>query len=153
MNKAFLAIVLLVLLAPLDLPFAQEVPKGVKIYSGYLFQHGAKKTSLCTIEFHSPVSFSHESVAVIPEELTYFIKFKNDPAFGKFLIKVFTGYDEEYTIDPDSEGKQAGINDEHHIFDQYLIYVILGSDITHLELISPVNNQAKYVLDKLEIHD
>ena len=83
----------------------------------------------CSIEFRSPISFSHQSVAVIPEELTYFISFKNGPrssqansikekdVFEKFIIKIYTNDDEEYSIDPDTDGKQVGLS---------LIHIFLG---------------------------
>jgi hypothetical protein len=174
MIKVFFAIILIALVTPVELTFAQGAPRGIKIYSGYLqlgdTSKGAFWRSLfgvkspkpeevdhdrqCTIEFQSPVSFSSQSVDIIPEQLAYFIRFKNEPRFSKFIIKIYTNNDEEYTIDPDSEGKQVGINDEHHILDSYLIYLILGTGINHLEIVSPSGNgQDKYVLDKLEIQD
>jgi len=176
MNKVLSAVILLLFLISADLSFSQGAPRGIKIYSGYLHQFGVKnKTSFwhelfgakssaqgevvpdsqCSIEFQSPVSFSHQSVAVIPSALTYFIRFKNGPQeFGKFIIKIYTNDDEEYSIDPDAEGKQVGINDGHHIFDAYLIYLILGTDINRLEIVSlSGEDKDKYVLDKLEIQD
>jgi len=160
MIKAFSAFILLFLI-PAGLIFAQGSPEGIKIYSGYLnqkgkaYQHGpdADRKS-CSIEFDSPVAFSHQSVSDIPGQLSYFIRFKNGPGFSKFIIKIFTDSEEEYTVDPDSEGKQVGINDEHHIFDAYLIYLILGTDIDHLEVINSIGNKPeRYVLDKVEVHD
>ena len=119
----------------------------------------------CSIEFKSPIPFSHQPVTAIPESLTYLIKFNKDGGtqtdsikengFEKFVIKIYTNNDDEYTLDPNAEGKQVGIDDEHHIFDSYLIYLILGSTIDHLEIVNPSgrDGQKKYVLDKLEIHD
>jgi hypothetical protein len=108
---------------------------------------------ICSIEFKSPVSFLHEMIGQLPEELTYHVRFKNG-TLKKFIIKIYTNDDEEYTLDPDAEGNQIGINDEHHIFDTYLIYLILGQDINHLEVADPQgNDQDKYILDKLEIHN
>jgi hypothetical protein len=187
MIKAFFTVILLLFMVPIDLSFAQVAPEGSKIYSGYLHQYDAKNKasfwhalfgakspkkedvvldSQCSVEFQGPISSSHQPVAVMPEELTYLIRFKNGPqfsqadsikekdAFEKFSIKIYTNDDEEYSIDPDAEGKQVGINDEHHIFDSYLIYLILGSDINHLEIVSSSDDdQDKYVLDKLEVHD
>jgi len=179
MIKVFSTVILLLFLISADQSFAQGA-KGIKIYSGYLYQQNVQhKTSFwhgifgvkspkkveavhdrqCFIEFRSPVSFSHQTVAVIPEQLTYVIRFNDGArpsqgAFEKFIIKIYTNDDEEYSIDPDAEGRQVGINDEHHIFDSYLIYLISGSDINHLEIVNPSgNDQDKYILDKLEVHD
>jgi hypothetical protein len=161
-------------LIPADLSFAQETSGAVKIYSGYLYQVNKPKVSIwhslfgpqshkqeaspqdreCSIEFHSAVSFQYDAVTVVPKKLTYFIKFKNEPPFSKFNIKIYTNDEEDYTIDPDSEGRQVGLNDEHHIYDAYLIYLILGSNINHIEIVSASSrDQDKYVLDKVEIHD
>jgi len=121
----------------------------------------------CSVEFKSAVAFSHESVSVVPGKLSYFIRFtnsglasKSEPikgadAFDKFVIKIYTNDDQEYLIDPQSEGKQVAIDGEHRIFDQYLIYLILGTSIDHLEIISSIGGDKpdKYVLDKLEVHD
>lgn len=187
MIKAFLTASLLLFLVPVDLSFAQGTPGGSKIYSGYLHQYDTKNKGSfwhalfgpkspkkeevvldrqCSVEFQGPISFSHQPVSVIPEELTYLIRFKNGSqpsqsnsikekdTFDKFSIKIYTNDDEQYSIDPDAEGKQVAINDEHHIFDSYLIYLILGSDINHLEIVSSsADDQDKYVLDKLEVHD
>jgi len=173
--KAFFTVILLFFLIPAGLSFAQLENEGPsKIYSGYWHQYPSKsKVSFwhslfgkksakqwddiydrqCSVEFKSPTSFSHEPVSQLPGQLTYFIKFKN-VAFKKFIIKIYTNDDQEYSIDPDAEGKQVGINDAHHIFDSYLIYLILGQDIDHLEIASPAgNDKSKYVLDKLEIQD
>lgn len=177
MFKAFSTVILLLVLMPVNVSFAQSKDDygSSKIYSGYLHQHQDKiKGSLwhtlfgnkaskqnkqdapdsqCTIEFKSPISFAHQMVAQLPEELSYFIKFNNG-YFKKFIIKIYTNDDEEYTIDPDAEGKQVGINDEHHIFDSYLIYLILGQDIDHLEVVGPSeDDKDKYILDKLEIRN
>jgi hypothetical protein len=165
---------------PIDFTSAQEGSGGVKIYSGYLHQYSVKKASFwqslfgskppqqekihqdrqCAVEFVSQSPFSQQSVSVIPDKLSYLIKFKDlggsgkiDPSkenFEKFTIKIYTKYDDEYTIDPDSEGNQVGVNEEHHIYDSYLIYLILGSGIDHLEVTSATGRD-KYLLDKLEI--
>ena len=188
MIKAFSTVILLFFLIPADLSFAQsENDWASKIYSGYLHQYapksrgtfwraffGKKSTKQegdahdrqCSIEFKSPISFSHQSVYQLPNELTYFIKFKNvgelsqdnsikeKDVFEKFIIKIYTNDDQEYSIDPYAEGKQVGINDEHHIFDSYLIYLILGPDIDHLEVVSSAgDDKGRYVLDKLEIQN
>jgi hypothetical protein len=177
MIKAFSTVILLLFLIPADLSFAQVNAGGTKIYSGYLHHYSVKgKRSFWqvlfgtkphpqeevvhdrqfSIEFKSPVSFNHQSVSVLPEQLTYLIRFKNGPgsSFEKFIIKIYTNDDEEYSIDPASEGKQVGINNEHHIFDSYLMYLILGSNIDHLEIMSSsAGEKDKYVLDKLEIRD
>jgi hypothetical protein len=157
MIKALSTVILLLFVIPLDLSFAQGAVKGVKIYSGYLYQRGANPKASdmqCSVEFDSPFSFSRQSVSVLPDHLTYFIRFKNAPQFSKFVIIIYTNDDEEYVIDPSSEGKQVGINDEHHIFDSYLIYEILGSEINHLEIASTSGkDKGKYVLDQVEVHD
>jgi len=175
MIKALSAVILLLFIVPADLSFAQSDAGGSKIYSGYLHQYVKNEASFwhtifgasspkkeeviydspCSIEFKSTISFSHQEVSVIPERLTYFIRFKNGPPpFEKFVIKIYTKDDEDYSIDPATEGKQVGISGEHHIFDTYLIYLILGTNIDHLEIVSSRgDNQDKYVLDKLEIHD
>ena len=175
MIKALSTGILLLSLLPVDMSLAQAGPGAVKIYSGYLYEQGVKpkgsfwhalfgpkvpkrdvvaQDMQCSIEFHSSVSFSYQAVTVVPEKLTYFIRFKNEPRFPKFNIKIYTNDDQDYTIDPDSEGKQVGLNDEHHIFDSYLIYVILGSSINHLEIVSTSGGVPdKYILDKVEIHD
>jgi len=146
--------------------FAQDTPpSSVKIYSGFLHQYNVRsKGSLwsvlfgsrspkedilhdrqCTVEFKSSVPFSNRSVAVMPESLTYVVRFNKNP-FQKYVIKIMTNDDQEYSIAPDHSGK---------IFDAYIIYLILGSGIDHLEIVSPSNqeDQDKYVLDKLEVHD
>ena len=165
--KAISIVALVFLWLPVQGSLAQTPPKGVKIYSGYLHHYGprthdsfwhvfwGKKTpkegevdydSQCSIEFDGPLAFTHQSVASIPDRLSYFIKFKNGPlssvssdfsqkgAFDKFLIKIYTNDEEEYDINyavdspigPEAEGKQIGLHDEHHIYDSYLIYLILG---------------------------
>ena len=177
MVKAFFAVILLCLLVPVDLSWAQASPKGIKIYSGHLYQkdtnteasfwhslfgvQSSKRTEVvgdrqCSIEFRSPISFSHQSVTVLPDQLTYVIRFQKDPpsSLENSAINIYTNDDEEYSIDPNSEGKQVGINDEHHLFDAYLVYLILGQNIDHLEFVTSSGaGQNKYVLDKLEVHD
>jgi len=176
MSKTFSTAVILLILMPVNMSFAQSQHDwSSKIYSGYLHQHQDKSKdsfwhtlfghqpanpknedvpdSQCTIEFKSPVPFAHEMVVQQPEELSYFIKFKNG-VHKRFIIKIYTDDDEEYSIDPDAEGRQVGVNDEHHIFDAYLIYLILGQDIDHLEVVGPSeDDKDKYILDKLEIRN
>jgi hypothetical protein len=186
MIKTFLTAIILLFLIPAEFSFSQAAPVSIKIYSGYLHHNVKSKASLwhtlfgarsdkqeevlydrqCWVEFKSPVSFLHRPVVIMPERLTYFIRFKNglqsSPAnalkengpSGKIIIKIYTNDDQQYSLDPGSEGKQVGINDGHHIFDAYLIYLILGSTIDHLEITSPSGeDHDKYVLDKLEIQD
>src|SRR5665213_3069025 len=109
----------------------------------------------CSIEFKSPLAFAHESVTQMPDELAYVIKFKDGPGvFKKFIIKIYTNNGEDYTVDPDEAGKEIGSNGDHHIFDTYLIYLILGQDINHFEIISrDGNNNDKYILDQWEIRN
>lgn len=119
----------------------------------------------CFIEFKSPIPFSNQSVSVLPEHLNYRVKFRNDPisspadlinendVFEKYIIKIYSTDDQEYTIDPQAEGQKTDINGEHQIFDSYLIYLILGKEIDHIEILGASGNQDKYVLDKLEIHN
>jgi len=186
MVRAFLAVILLFLLIPVDRSYAQAGgPGGVKIYSGYLRQYspGSEMSfwkglfgmspsqkgkeiqeRQCSVEFKSPVSFSHQPVDILPKQLTYMVTFKNEPFppedksikpkddFGPFLIKVYSDDDQEYTLDPRAEGKQIGINEEHPIFDSYLIYLVLGSKIDHIEIVSTSGvDLDKYLLDKLEV--
>lgn len=186
--KVISAVILLFLVIPIDSSFAQkENDWASKIYSGYLHQNNASnKGSLwhalfgkksipkkedgsqwqCSVEFNSPVSFTHQLVTQLPDELTYFIKFKNGSQnskgnsvkegclFKKFTIEFYTNDDQEYSIDPDAEGKQIGINDEHHIYDSYMIYLILGQTIDHLEIVSSSRDEKdRYILDKLEIRN
>jgi hypothetical protein len=170
-------VILLFLLLPLDFSFAKSHDDWArKIYSGYLHQDNVKNHASfwrallgkkppkhdadvsvrrCSIEFKSPIPFSHQLVAEMPAELTYFIRFNPPvPSFHQLTIKIYTNDDEEYSIDPAAEGKQAGINDEHHLFDPYLVYLILGQDINHLEVINSSGDENdKYVLDKLEIQN
>ena len=167
MIKAFSVAILLLSLMSFDLSFAQTAPEGVKIYSGYLHHFSSKKNTSfwhtlvggkpskqedilldkqCSVEFKSSVPFSYRTVAVMPEELTYSVKFKDKVPFEKFEIKIYTKDGEEYPIDPDADGK---------IFDGYLIYLILGTDIHHLEIVplSAEEQPDRYVLDKLEVRD
>ncbi len=162
-----------------------EDDQASKIYSGYFHQidhdrkgslwhnlfgqHSGKQEAdfpdrQCSVEFKSPVSFTHQQVTQMPDELGYFIRFKDvgkrgngingNGVFEKFFIKVYTNDDQVYTIDPQDEGKQVGIEDEHHIFDSYLIYVVLGQDIDHLEVVGPGGEvKGRYILDKLEVQD
>jgi len=188
MIKAISTVILLLFLMPSGISLAQEPPASIKIYSGYLHFYRAKnkhsfldylffsrlqnqeevdQEQQCSIEFRSSVPFSQEEVSVVPEKISYFIKFKNSHAsdsdsssqknnpFDKFMIIIYTNDDEEYSIDPEAEGKQIGIGDEHHIFDSYLIYTILGKAITHLEIVNPSghNDQNKYILDKVEVRN
>lgn len=172
MIKVFFTGILLLVLLPAEWSIAQEPLGHVKIFSGYLHKHAARgKTSLwhalfgpkssrqeqvdqnrgCSIEFLNPDGFSHEPSDVIPRQLSYLIKFKN-AGFDKFTIKIYTNDGDDYSIDPNAEGGQVGINDEHHVFDSYTIYLILGTDINHLEIVTPAGDEGdKYVLDKLEI--
>ena len=174
MPKGFAGILFVLLLGFSVSSFAQADQGSLKVYSGYLHlraEHqsttiwhalfgarAAKKPVVdqdrqCAIEFHSPTRFTHQSADVIPQELTYFIKFKK-AGFERFEIKVYTNDGEDYTIDPNAEGRQVGVNDAHHIFDSYLIYLILGSDINHLEVVTPAGDEGdKYILDKLEIRN
>jgi len=116
------------------------------------------------VEFRSPVSFAHQPVTEIPRELTYTIRFSNSEefsrdfaineriAFEKPLIKIYTDDDQEYTIDPSEEGKQLHSAQEHHITDTYLVYLILGGGINHIEVVSTMAHvHDKYILDQLEI--
>ena len=179
MIKIFSAVILLFFLISADLTFAQGISGGIKIYSGCLHKNNVKSNGgfwhslfgvksskqeeffpdrQCAVEFKSPVSFSHQSVAMVPESLSYFVRFintsrssranavKEKGAFGKYIIKIYTNGEQEYSLDPDSGDK---------IFDSYLIYLILGSDINRLEVvsISGVNEHGKYVLDKSEVHN
>ncbi len=168
MFKVFSASVLLFLLIPVDFSFAQSRDDWAsKTYSGYLHQDQKDvHDRQCFIEFKSPVPFTHQLIAQVPEELTYSISFKDSGkisqgnsikgkgAFEKFVIKIYTNDGQEYSIDPDAEDKQIGTNDEHHIFDSYLVYLILGQDINHLEVVSlSGRGKDKYVLDKLEIRN
>ena len=185
MVKVFFAFIFTLFLITIDPFYAQSGDIGnSKIYSGYLHLDPARmRTSLwqaiwgrkpahheqdqedrqCFIEFKSPLPFFHESVAALPDKLTYWIRFKNghegisgavkgEDLFKKFIIIIYTDDEESFPVDPDAEGKQIGVAGEHHIFDPFLIYLILGQKIDHLEIISTSNDQKdKYVLDKLEI--
>jgi len=181
MIKALLAVILLFILMPAHCVFAQETPGGSKTFSGYFHQSilknkgsfwhslfGGKASTegevveekQCFAEFKSPVPFSRLAVAVLPEALTYSIRFKDSrsssqgdlakekDAFEKSIIKIYTNDDQEYSIVPNSERK---------IFDSYLIYLIMSSDIDHLEIVSTSaqekEGQDRCVLDKVEIHN
>ena len=174
MIKGFTTVILLFFLFPVGLSSAQSQEDwATKDYSGYLLQDHLKTHQslwhlifkkkvhqaplvhnwFCSVEFKSPISFTHQSVAQLPEEISYFIKFKNgEQFFKKFIIKIYSNDDQEYLIDPDGEGRQIGVSDEHHIYDPYLIYLLLGSEINHLEIVNQADDgKDKYVLDKLEI--
>jgi len=93
----------------------------------------------------------------VPDYLTYLVRFMNPPTipkgkpvkvkdvFEKFIIKIYTVDDQEYSITPDSQRK---------VFDSYLIYLILGGNISRLELVSTLPGvNDRYVLDTSEVHD
>ena len=156
MIKVFLAGILLVSL-PLSHCLAQSDGGYKKAYSGYLLARAGwnkmklHQESQCSVEFHIPPEFTKGSSYVLPERLSYFIKFKN-PGFEKFFIKVYTNDGQDYTIDPYAEGSQVNINDEHHIVDSYLIYLILGTSIGRLEIQSSAGEEGdRYILDKLVV--
>jgi hypothetical protein len=99
---------------------------------------------------------------VVPEELTYFIKFstskgagpQQDNVLGKFIIRIYANDGEEYLLDPNDGAKQAGPKGEYHLYDSYLIYLILSQGVHHVEIVSVSGKgQDGYVLDKLEIND
>ncbi len=139
---------------------------------------------LCSLEFRCPASPSHQSPTIIPGELTYFIGFKNDSQsprknpfiekdiLKKFVIKIYTKDDQEHTLDFNAEIKEAAqeasvapygpdilnpgqrVKVERHVYDPYLIYLILGQDIHRVEIVSAVPEaQEAYVLDNLEINE
>lgn len=187
MVKVSSTVILIFLFISVNLTLAHAGQGYVKAYSGYYhnislktkrpFWHIFFSSSFprqeevlhdrkCIIEFKSPIPFSNQTVTVVPEKLTYLIKFKNSGApaqggpkmkkapFKNPVINIYTIDDQEYTIDPGAEGKQVGISGEHHIFDSYLIYLILGSEIDHIEVASSSTDvKDKYVLDKYEIHN
>jgi hypothetical protein len=185
MIKFFSAVILLFLLMPVNPSFAQASTGGIKVYSGYFHQFKVESQNTfwhslfsptfpkqdnivpdmeCTIEFKSPIPFHRQPVTEVPKELSYIVKFKNTREVvldnsalkRKFIINIYTNDDQEYSIDPEAEGGQIGLNEEHHIVDSYLIYLILGTgNINHLEIASPSPDliKDKYVLDKFEIHD
>jgi len=177
MIKVYSAVILSFLLVTSSFSFAQSKEHGAsKTYSGYFHQSTLKSKGSfwqqffgkkpvkqeqpvndrqCFLEFKSPVSFAHQPVIQVPDKLAYVIRFEGHARpFEKFIIKIYSNDDQEYEIDPNAEGKQVGINEEHHIFDTYLIYLILGQGIDHIEIVSPSgDSQGKYVLDKSEIRD
>jgi len=158
MIKAFPTLILLFLLIPFHVSFGQTPNDWAsKVYSGYLHQDKKKaKEDLsqvqCSIEFKSPIPFTHQVVNQLPQELSYFIKFKNSFRFKDFAIVIYSNDGQDFTIDPEAEGKQVGINDEHHIYDTYLIYLILGENINHLEIVSTSQqDKDRYILDKVQV--
>jgi len=178
MIKSIGVVILLLFLTAALTSFAQNIPGGSKVYSGFLHRVNPKlKNSLwhslfggasilpeeiledqqCSLEFKSTASFLQKSVALIPEKITYSLKFNHQQkdAFKNYVINIYTDDDQEYSIDPHSDASQHGVSNEHTIFDSYLKYVILGTSISHIDIISTAggNDQEKYVLDKLEIQD
>lgn len=173
MIKSLFAVIFLLFVTAFNIPAAQASVEGIKIYSGFLHQttihkrpfwdvffskdfpkqDAADQDRSCAIEFRSPYLYSDQPVAQVPGSLTYVVKFKGEPAFKKFFIKIFSNDDQEYIIDPATEGKTIGLGGEHHLTDDHLIFLILSHDeISHMELISAEGNtNDKYVLDQLEI--
>lgn len=176
-DKNFSAIIFLLFLLSGDLSYAQLNGGVIKIYSGSLHKDNSKshqsflnalfgerppreqldRDMVCSLEFQCPTGAFPQPVVVIPDQLTYFIRFNNPQqknVLGKYIIKIYTNDGEEYLLDPNTEGKGAGLKKEHHIYDPYLIYLILGQDINHFEIVSSSgDSKDKYVLDKLEIKD
>jgi len=169
----------LVLLVSGALSYAQGDGMVTKIYSGRLHQDNSKDHSFlnsifggksskkdnneeatATLEFKSPSSLAHQPMVEVPVALTYWVKFRRaqDPSsqrkdvLGKFVVKIYTNDGEDYLLDPNAEGQPAGPDGEFHTYDSYLIYLMLGQDINHFEIVSVSGDiKGKYVLDKLEI--
>ncbi len=159
MTRKLSTVIFLLLLISGDLSYAQWNGETSKIYSGYLHSGRSSKEKVdysraCSLEFWCPAASILRPPAVIPEKLTYFVRFKQKNVLGKFVIKIYANDGEEYSFDPNAEGQQEGPNGEYHLYDTYLIYLILGQDINRFEIVSSLGNvKDKYVLDKLEIND
>jgi len=170
MIRLYSSVVLVWVLLPVCLSFAQAKSESFKFYSGFLHQAQkveAKQDRQCLIEFKSPVSFLKQGTGDLPEQLTYTIRFRNDTGniyaptiiekgvFEDFIIKIYTTDDQVYPIDPDAEGDHKGFIGEQHIIDKRLIGLIMGKDIDHIEVVSPSvhDDQGKYILDKMVIYD
>jgi hypothetical protein len=138
-----------------NLSYAQSGGASTRIYSGYLHtKKQVDRDKTCSLAFKCPASNFHQVTVVVPEALTYSISFKQENVLGKFIIKVYANDGEEYLVDPNIEAQQAGRAGEHHLYDAYLIYLILNQGIHHFEIISVSGtNPEKYVLDKLEINE
>jgi hypothetical protein len=175
MIKKSFAFVLLLCTLVFNQPLAQAATESKKVYSGYLHQLALHKKPFwqvfgskdfpkqdaidfnrsCTIEFDYPDGYSNQQVVKIPRKLKYILRFKGEPAFKKYVIHVFSNDFQDYTIDPLTEGKDNGIEGEHHFSDAHIIYMILShAEVDHLEIASADDEtKAKYVLDKFEIHE
>jgi len=126
-------------------------------------QEDVDKSMICSLEFQCPTSLPAQPVVKVPEQLTYFIRFStlatNAPdgslplakdAFKKFTIKIYANDGEEYALDPEAQGETAGPAGGHHIYDPYLIYLVLSQGINHFEILNASGDaKDKYVLDKL----
>ena len=134
------------------------------IFGGGAPKEEEDKGRTCSLEFQCPNSPASQPVVQVPGQLTYFIRFKTleasapdghlvlpKEAFKKFTIKAYDNDGESYAIDPDAQGESVGPGGKHHIYDSYLIYLILSGGINNFEIISASNDiKYKYVLDKLE---
>jgi len=143
MIKKFFAGIFLLLLIPGNLSYAQLSGASTMIYSGsFHTKKQAYPDRTCSLEFHGPFSHSHQPPVVVPEELTYFIKFstskgagpQQDNVLGKFIIRIYANDGEEYLLDPNDGAKQAGPKGEYHLYDSYLIYLILSQGVHHFNL-------------------
>jgi hypothetical protein len=174
--KIFASVLFFLLSGPLS--YAQWDGRVTKIYSGYLHKDNKDHSFLgsifgrkpspkdmdeevsASLEFQCPAPHAHQPLVVVPETFAYGVKFRSSKGhslerkdvLGKFVIKVYTNDGEEYLLDPNTEGEQAGPGGKYHIDDSYLIYLMLGQDIHHFEIVSVSEAiKDKYVLDKLEI--
>jgi hypothetical protein len=174
-------VVFLLLLMLGTFAYAEGSATSTRVYSGYLHKYNSKshrsflgaifgakpapeqvnQDNICSLEFRCPASNPRQPTVVVPEALTYFIRFsapkgpsfQQDNVSGKLIIKIYANDGEEYLLDPDSEGKKDGLKGEHHLYDMYLIYLILSQSINHFEVVSvSASSQDIYVLDKLEIN-
>ena len=140
----------------------------------------ADRDLLCALEFKCPSSPSQKQPVLIPDQLTYAIVFKNTGVVSKnnplanvdflkkFMAKIYTKDGRDYTLDLNADAKHISLKEgalpevlapgqtvrlERHIDDSYTIYLILGQNIDHMELVrTDTEVQDKYVLDQMEIN-
>lgn len=155
MFKIFVAVFLFFLL-PAGFSWSQTPSGKSKVFTGQLHTTGLGPGKIapqgkCTLEFDSPVLITEQPAIQIPSELTYSVKFEGT-SFNRFIINIQTNDKQDFPIDPASDITPPDPEGKHHIFDPYLIYLILSPDkIERIELQDPAGNTAKYVLDKSEI--